>query len=163
MAAYQAALAGQPRVEVGAGRTKPGNVNALVISYFKSNAFTKALGPGTQRMRRNILEYFRTDHGDKRAAVLERRHIIKITENKTPAAQKNWLKTIRGLMLFAIADNSRTDDPSFGIKATKPQVKSRVVGQFEMWLNTIWRCHHKALCQQAGRHFGEMARQYSDN
>jgi hypothetical protein len=62
MAAYQRAL-GLARVEIGAGRTKPGTIDALIVDYLKSDAFAKALAPETQRMRRNILDRFRTDHG----------------------------------------------------------------------------------------------------
>jgi len=36
---------------------------------------------------------------------LGRRHIVAILEKKKRHAQKNWLKTIRGLMLFAIREN----------------------------------------------------------
>ena len=40
MAAYEAALEGEaPRIEIGASRTKPGTINALVVSYFNSMAF----------------------------------------------------------------------------------------------------------------------------
>ena len=64
MAAYQEALAGvESKLEIGASRTKPGTINALIVEYFKSDAFTKALAPETQRMRHNILDRFRTDHG----------------------------------------------------------------------------------------------------
>jgi integrase/recombinase XerD len=75
-------------------------------------------------MRRNILDRFRTDHGAKRVITLERRHVIKIIEGKPPHAQKNWLKTLHGLMLFAIAENYRADDPTASVKAAKPTVKS---------------------------------------
>lgn len=125
MAAYQRAMERQLPMEVGAARTKPGTVSACIVAYYKSDAFTKALAAETQRMRRNILEHFRADHGDKRAATLERRHILKLIESKKPHAQKNWLKTIRGLMLFAVAENIRADDPTAGVKATKPQVRSK--------------------------------------
>ena len=59
MTAYQLALAGQPpRVEIGAGRTKPGTVNAAIVGYYSSLAF-RSLAPGTQKMRRAILELSR--------------------------------------------------------------------------------------------------------
>lgn len=124
MAAYQAALAGQPaRIEIGASRTGPGTINALTVAYVRSDAFLRAFADETQRMRRNILDRFRTDHGDKRVATLEQRHILKLIEKKKPHAQKNWLKTIRGLMLFAVKENYRADDPTAGLKAIA--VKSR--------------------------------------
>ena len=53
MAAYEAALAGKPEpVEIGALRTLPGTINSLIVAYYKSDAFLKALAPETQRMRR---------------------------------------------------------------------------------------------------------------
>src|SRR5262249_33162893 len=126
MLAYQRALDGViSGVEIGAARTKPGSVNAVIVSYFRSEAFTKALAPETQRMRRNILDRFRSEHGDKRLSNLERRHIVKLLENRKPHAQKNWLKTLRGLMLFAITENVRADDPTAGVKPIKLQVKSK--------------------------------------
>src|SRR5262249_3516095 len=64
MTAYQAALAG-PRSAIGAGRIKPGSVNAVVAEYFDSQALFTSKSAGTQRIRRGILERFRTAHGDK--------------------------------------------------------------------------------------------------
>src|SRR5262249_4703584 len=36
----------------------------------------------------------------------------------------NWLRTVRELRLFAIKENYRIDDPTAGIRAMKPPVKS---------------------------------------
>jgi integrase len=100
-------------------------MDALITAYLKSDAFTKALAGETQRMRRNILDRFRVQHGSKMVRTLERRHVVAIIEKKKPFAQKNWLNTLRGLMLFAIKENFRADDPTAGIKAAKPPVRSR--------------------------------------
>jgi integrase len=126
MAAYQAALAGEaapPRSDIGAGRTQPGTINAAVISYFNSSAFA-ALAPGTRRGRRNILERFREEHGDKRVALLQRSHIDRMVAAKagTPAAARNFLNTVRALMAHCIAVDLRNDDPSFGVK--RPSIKT---------------------------------------
>ena len=75
MAAYQRALAHAGPLEIGARRFNPKSMDALITCYLKSDAFTKALAPETQRMRRNILDRFRTKPGDKSAATLEHRHI----------------------------------------------------------------------------------------
>jgi integrase len=125
MRAYQAALDQSNPLEIGASRTKPGTIDALIVDYLKSEVFTKALAPETQRMRRNILDRFRTEHGAKHVVTLERRHVIKLIGGKAVHAQKNWLKTLRGLMMFAVAENYRADDPTAGVKAAKPAVKSR--------------------------------------
>jgi integrase/recombinase XerD len=123
MDAYQLLIeqtgGGAQRVDVGANRTKAGTINALIISYYKSAAFTEALASETQRTRRNILERFRADHGDKRAAFLQHGHIHKILEEKKRYAKRNWLKTIRVLMAFAIAEGIRADNPCIGVELPK--------------------------------------------
>jgi len=125
MEAYQVALAGVPLPpEIGASRTKPGTINAAIVVYYKSKAFTEALASETQRMRRNILERFRSDHGEKRIALLQRQHIVKLLEPMKPHAQRNWLKTIRGLMAFALAESMIAADPTEGVKPIKA-AKSR--------------------------------------
>jgi integrase len=119
-AAYERALADLPtRVT-----ETHGSMAALVAAYYKSDAFTKALAPETQRMRGNILDRLRERHGDKRVRTLEGRHIVMMLEKKAPYAQKNWLKTIRGLMLFAVKENYRADDPTAGVNAARPVIKS---------------------------------------
>jgi hypothetical protein len=124
-AAYEAALAGSTPVEAGSGRFNPQSMDALIAAYLKSDAFTKALADETQRMRHNILDRFRVQHGSKMVRTMERRHVVAIIEKKKPFAQKNWLNTLRGLMLFAIKENYRADDPTDGIKAAKPPMRSK--------------------------------------
>ncbi|MFZ0350209.1 MAG: tyrosine-type recombinase/integrase [Pseudolabrys sp.] len=68
--------------------------------------------------------WFQRHSGDKRVSTLERRHIVMMLEKKAPYAQKNWLKTLRGLMLFAIKENYRADDPTAGVNAARPVIKS---------------------------------------
>ena len=90
MTAYQLALAGQPpRVEIGSRRTKPGTVNAAVIGYYNSLAF-RSLAPGTQTMRRGILERFRAEHGDKRIAMLPHEFIVRTLGKKSPDVARSW-------------------------------------------------------------------------
>jgi hypothetical protein len=118
MAAREAALEGEgPRIDIGASRTKPGTINALVVSYFNSMPF-RALAPETRRTRRNILERFRAEHGDKRFGTLKREHVNVMFAKKaaTRFAARNWLKTVRALMQFAIAEGMLATDPTAGIK-----------------------------------------------
>jgi len=118
MDAYQKAIAGEPdRMPIGAGRTKPGTIHALIVAYKVSDAFTKALAPSTQAMRAAILAHLDTEHGEKRVALLEKRHVAKLLQARKGYAQKNWLKTIRGLMVFAIAEDQRRDNPTEGVKS----------------------------------------------
>src|SRR5216683_6762011 len=79
MAAYAAALAtipDQPSV-IGASRTLPGTINALIVNYYKSAEWL-ALEEDTQKTRRRIIERFRERHGDKRVALLRQEHILKM-------------------------------------------------------------------------------------
>lgn len=125
MDAYAAALSrnGIAPLEIGASRTKAGTINALIAKYYKSDAFTKGLAVATQSMRRPILERFREEYGEYRVATLQRHNVAKILEGRTRHAQKNWLKTFRGLMAFAMSqkpeDGGRVDDPSAGLKAVR--------------------------------------------
>jgi hypothetical protein len=62
MAAYEAALAGQPMIEPGSTKVMPGTMRALAISYFQSSGFV-VLKPGSQAAYRLTIENFckRTD------------------------------------------------------------------------------------------------------
>ena len=64
--AYRKALAGEiaPKIEIGAGRSKPGSVAALVALYLGSMDFG-GLAHATQRDRRLILERFRETYGER--------------------------------------------------------------------------------------------------
>ena len=118
MAIYQAALAGEtPRVEVGASRTRPGTVNAAVISYFNSSSF-QSLASNTRRNRRNILERFRQEHGDKRIALLQRTHIDRMVSAKagTPGTARIFISALRALMTHCTLVGLRAEDPTKGIK-----------------------------------------------
>src|SRR5215471_8123398 len=59
---YEAAKAGR-RLEIGAGRARPGTFNAAFPGYYTSVGFL-GLAPNGQRTRRNILEHWRKDYGD---------------------------------------------------------------------------------------------------
>src|SRR5262245_45352517 len=120
MAAYETAIDGSPRVEIGASRTKPGSVTAAVVSYFNSWAF-RNLADETRRTRKNILERFREQHGDKRIALLQPDHVKAMLAAKAgkPQAANNFLKTVRALMQHCITAGLRTDDPTHGIRGTR--------------------------------------------
>jgi site-specific recombinase XerD len=120
MAAYQLALAAQPAaMEIGASRTQPGTIDALVVSYFASDAWTSGLTEDTRKTRRRIIERFRAKHGDKRVALLRQDHVGKMLgEIKGLSAKRHWLKTIRGLLQAAVPA-VRKDNPAAGIPAIK--------------------------------------------
>jgi len=125
MAAYESAMGGDTaaRVEIGAGRTRPGTINALVVGYYKSDDW-RGLSIETQKTRRRIIERFRTQHGDKRVALLQREHLLKmLAAVERPTAKRHWLITVRGLIRSAIP-SMRQDDPTGGICGIKlPKTK----------------------------------------
>src|SRR5262245_26849412 len=76
MAAYEQALAGQP-APIGAERTIPGTLRALAVSYFASPAF-RTTRPSTQSTYRRVIDRLCIEHGDKRVALLQREHVVKL-------------------------------------------------------------------------------------
>ena len=95
-------------VNIGMTRTKPGTVNALIVSYYK--LVFPTLEPSTQKMRRSILERFRCQHGAKPVARLEAGHIAAIVAAKanTPTAANNFRKVLHHLLDHAIALKCRS-------------------------------------------------------
>jgi integrase len=123
MRQYAAALDGVKAQagNVGAGRTIPGSINALAVSWYRSD-FGR-LKPSTQKLWRNIIERFREEHGNKPVARLERKHIKDIIGAKaaTPQAANNLLKVLRLLLNYAVEIGVITSNPTLGVKRYKSQ------------------------------------------
>ena len=121
MRRYAAALDGlkMQTANIGAERTKPGTINALIVSYY--TLVFPLLKASTQRMRRNILERFRRDHGDKPVARLGHEHIASIIAAKanTPDAANNLRKVLRHLLEHAITINIIKANPAVRVKKFK--------------------------------------------
>jgi integrase len=119
MAAYSAALAGMPDpLEVGASRTLPGTICALVVAYYRSEAW-RSLGEDTKNSRRRVIDRFREQHGQKRVALMHREHFIAMLDKfEKPTTKRNWFKAIRALMKAAVP-SMRKDDPTDGIPMPK--------------------------------------------
>lgn len=123
MRAYDLAKAGEsPKVEIGANRTKPGTVNAALVSYYQSSAFKDGLAESSQKMRRAILEKFRKDHGDKRVALMTQTALQNIVNKKKPASALNFRKAMRGFMDHCLSLNFLKVDPLASVKLV--EVKS---------------------------------------
>lgn len=118
MSALEAARAQGKPAELGAARTVLGTVNASIVSYYQSSAF-KALAKSTQDNRRAILERFREDHGDKRVALMHSAALQVILNSKSPAAQRNWKKALRGWIDHCLALKMLRADPVPELKLTK--------------------------------------------
>ena len=135
MAAYAMALAGMPdaaKPEIGAKRTAPGTIDALVVSYYRSDAWLHGLDDETRKTRRRVIERFRERHGSKRVAMLRREHVMKmLAEIEGQSARRSWFKAIRPLLQHAVPTMLK-DDPTFGIATPKlPKTKGH-----HSWLNT---------------------------
>jgi integrase len=111
-----------PRAAIGAGRVKPGSVAAVVAEYFDSREFFGSKKPGTQRMRRGILERFRTAYGDWPIALLPAEWIEVLLDSKPPHAARSWLATLRSLCRFALKRRWLRTNPAANVKL--PSVKS---------------------------------------
>lgn len=122
LATYQAALTGAIHQPIGVARNSPDSVAAWISLYLASAAFT-SLAPDTRRTRKNILERFRIEHGDKRAAQLQRAHIERMIASKpTPVVARNYLKALRPWLAWCVSQGLRGDDPTIGLK--KPAYKT---------------------------------------
>jgi integrase len=122
MDAYTAALKAAEPIVMGAGRTVPGSVDMAAISYYAAPAF-EALAPLTRQNRRAILERFRADHGSKRIGLMDARALQAILAKKTPAAQRNFKKTLRGFVDHCMEKGWIKVDPLAGLKLGKMKTK----------------------------------------
>ncbi|HMF25574.1 MAG TPA: tyrosine-type recombinase/integrase [Pseudolabrys sp.] len=119
MAAYEEALAGQ-LMQVGGSRVKPGTVRALAISYYNSLSF-RSLKPSSQAIYRRIIDRFCREHGDKRAATLQRAHIVKLMAARAekPGSANSLHKVLRAMMQHAVETGLRSDDPTRDVKVIR--------------------------------------------
>ena len=126
MAAYEAAVAGQP-MQIGGARVKPGSFRALAVSYFNTVAF-RTLKGSTQSLYRNAIERLcdQADregrkYGDKSAATMQREHVVKLMAAKAekPESANLLRKVLRGMMTHAVDIGLRADDPTRDVKAIR--------------------------------------------
>jgi len=120
MAAYSAMLT-YPALPVAvAHQAGVGSVAGAVKGYLASAEFI-GLAATTRVARRCILEKFAKEHGHRRIAELERRHVndlLKAFAGK-PGAGRNFVAALRVLVRYAVVVGLRSDDPTTGIKMPK--------------------------------------------
>ena len=119
MAAYQAALiTAVINPEIGADRTLPGTINALVVAYYRSQEW-QDLSVHTKSNRKPHIERFREAHGSKRVAILERRHIEALMAAiPVLTMRKVWLDAIRKLLQSGVPAMI-TRNPADGIASPR--------------------------------------------
>lgn len=142
--AYQEAMSGAPSI---VNRSKPGTVAVLVDQYLNSGAF-RHLAAETQRTRRNILLRFAKEHGSKRAATLRREHIIALVNGKSAKrfAARNFLKTLRVLMAFAVENGALRENPTAGVKNLSGKTEGYATWSEEHI--ATFRAHHSVGSRQ---------------
>ncbi len=113
---------------MGNSRTLPGTVNAALVNYYQSTAFS-GLARSTRGSRRAILERFRADHGDKRIALMPTGALQNIINGKTATAQRNFVKAMRGLIDHGLSFGMIKVDPLIGLKLAK----AKKSGGFPTW------------------------------
>ena len=108
------------RPEIGISRTRPGTVSELIARYYRSPDF-RSLRQTTKTTYQGIIERFREEHGEKPISLVRREHVKSIIAKRadTPAAANNLLRMLRILMKFAVDENLRVDDPTFGVRAIR--------------------------------------------
>lgn len=118
MQAYHAALGSAPARKTA--KPRDGTVAALLASYYASPAFLRNK-PKTRAMTRRYLDPFGSAHGHRLVAQMPRDKIEAMIGAKweTPGAANNFLKKLRALMGFAIANDWIKSDPTLKIKRFK--------------------------------------------
>lgn len=124
LAAYDAAGRRETPTEgVGAERTEPGSVSALIVAYYASAEYD-ALRDSTKRGYRNMLDRFRETHGDKRVRAVETRHLDAIFDGmaKTSGAARNLRKRLRRVFRLAVRMGWRQTNPVTESEAPRHKV-----------------------------------------
>lgn len=122
---YEAAVA---EVEAppgaAAGKTIPRSISALIAEYYRSAEFLD-LKSSTKTTYRGIIERFREEHGTKRVATLQRRHLRRIlgAKSNTPSAANNLRDRLKALLDLAVDLEWRKDNPVTTIKPYKIRSK----------------------------------------
>lgn len=114
MAAYQAALAQKAR-PIGEARNAQGSVASWVSLYLASAAFG-SLATDTRRTRKNLLERFRAQHGNKPAGMLTTAHLEAIVSKHSPVVARNFLKALRPWMAWCVKQQLRQDNPAAAVE-----------------------------------------------
>jgi integrase len=116
MVAYQVALSAAKAPRKGPA-VAAGTFHALLMAYYGSSEF-RGLKATTQANYRNILERFRTKHGDKTVANLRREHVKAMLDERaaTPGAGRNFLKRLSVVLDYAVDAGWRDDNPARSVK-----------------------------------------------
>lgn len=105
------------KTPASAAKVISGTVDDLIIQYYKSADF-KSLTPTTQKNYKRVFEDFRERAGKLMVRSMQRRHILRIKDEKAdkPGAARTYLKRLNTLFNFAMVRDFRNDSPMMGVK-----------------------------------------------
>ncbi len=117
--AWNAWANGTP-VEIGARRTIPGSISALIAGYYQSSDF-KTLAEATQTTYRGVLERFRAKNGDKPVRTLTPEAIRAKLDKMaaTPRSANVLLQCLRVICRFAVDRAMLKVNPAAQVKRLK--------------------------------------------
>lgn len=89
------------------------SIRWLCSEYFKSSKF-KTLAASTKIVRRNILDRFCMEHGEKNFSRMERRHLLKLRDQRAefPESANGLIKALRQVFAFGVEYEHCTSNPA---------------------------------------------------
>ena len=132
MRVYEAAKARGDRagpVMIGESRTTAGTVNAALVKYYASDAFTN-MTKDVRQQNRGYLEKWRATRGDKKLRGWQHEHVQGfISKLATPHQQRNNLRALRHFARWAKRERLIDHNPTTDVE------KARIVrtGGFRAW------------------------------
>jgi integrase len=126
-AAYREALTGdRPKPTINAVH---GTLGWLWLLYRQSSVWG-GLKPPTRKQRENIMSHVLKTAGAEPLSSINRKGIIAGIDRRsaTPFQAKNFLSTMRGLFVWAVASDLVRADPTLGVKVKKPKTNG-----FPVW------------------------------
>lgn len=117
----------KPKPASGRGGYQRGTFGALVTDFLASGQF-RTKSERTRGEYRRIAELLQEEHGHKRVAHIERRHVRQIRDAKaeTPGAANNVLRMMKILLNFAVDDGVIKASPA-------AKFKELPVGEWRAW------------------------------
>lgn len=120
MEAYREAMG--RKSQIGAERSPPGSISALIAAYYESADF-KRLRPSTRKVYSNLLDRFREEDGLLPVKGLRSDHIARMLDRRaeTPGAAHNLLKALRKVFRFGVSRGLVTSNPAKDVTFARPK------------------------------------------
>ncbi len=118
-AAHAAAEAGTTLIPSKKGEV-PRSLGALIVDYYGSTEY-RALAPSSLKAYRAVLERLRVEHGHRMVAEMERKHVVRLMDDKAdvPGAANRLRQMLRQLMQHAVERAWRSDNPVLTVRKAK--------------------------------------------